>query len=63
MLKPPRNFNRMVLTMLVIAAISCQSGLLKNTNTRYIDPTIGNVAPLLNANRPIVHLPNQMIRL
>lgn len=28
----------------------------------YIDPTIGNVAPLLNANRPVVHLPNQMIR-
>ena len=28
----------------------------------YIDPTIGNVAPLLNSNRPVVHLPNQMIR-
>ncbi|MDR1402576.1 MAG: GH92 family glycosyl hydrolase [Tannerellaceae bacterium] len=29
---------------------------------RYIDPTIGNVAPLLNSNRPVVHLPNQMTR-
>ncbi|MEJ7738344.1 MAG: GH92 family glycosyl hydrolase [Chitinophagaceae bacterium] len=29
----------------------------------YIDPTIGNVAPLLNTNRPVVHLPNQMIRM
>ena len=28
----------------------------------YIDPTIGNVAPLLNTNRPVVHLPNQMVR-
>lgn len=28
----------------------------------YIDPTIGNVAPLLNTNRPVVHVPNQMIR-
>lgn len=31
--------------------------------TRYIDPTIGNIAPLLNTNRPIVHLPNQMVRM
>lgn len=29
----------------------------------YIDPTIGNVAPLLNSNRPVVHLPNQMVRM
>ncbi len=29
----------------------------------YIDPTIGNVAPLLNTNRPVVQLPNQMIRM
>jgi predicted alpha-1,2-mannosidase len=28
----------------------------------YIDPTIGNIAPLLNTNRPVVHLPNQMVR-
>lgn len=30
--------------------------------TDYIDPTIGNVAPMLNSNRPVVHLPNQMVR-
>ena len=34
----------------------------ENSNLRYIDPTIGNVAPLLNSNRPVVHLPNQMVR-
>lgn len=28
----------------------------------YIDPSIGNVAPMLNSNRPVAHLPNQMIR-
>ncbi len=28
----------------------------------YIDPNIGTVAPLLNMNRPVVHLPNQLIR-
>lgn len=33
-----------------------------NSNIKYIDPTIGNVAPLLNTNRPVVHLPNQMVR-
>lgn len=34
----------------------------ETSNLNYIDPTIGNVAPLLNSNRPVVHLPNQMIR-
>ncbi|HWZ34714.1 MAG TPA: glycoside hydrolase domain-containing protein, partial [Mucilaginibacter sp.] len=29
---------------------------------QYIDPLIGNIAPLLNTNRPVVHLPNQMVR-
>lgn len=28
----------------------------------YIDPSIGNVAPMLNSNRPVAHLPNQMVR-
>ncbi len=48
--------------------------ILKNTTAQetkqmvksgisYIDPTIGNVAPLLNSNRPVVHLPNQMVRM
>jgi predicted alpha-1,2-mannosidase len=33
-----------------------------SSNLKYIDPTIGNVAPLLNTNRPVVQLPNQMVR-
>jgi predicted alpha-1,2-mannosidase len=54
--------NRVVFPVLGIVMISCNSGSQENSNTSYIDPTIGNVAPLLNSNRPIVHLPNQMIR-
>ena len=32
------------------------------SNADYIDPTIGNVAPLLEPTRPTAHLPNQMVR-
>ncbi|GAB4038363.1 GH92 family glycosyl hydrolase [Spirosoma jeollabukense] len=40
----------------------------KNASTRsaalnYIDPTIGNIAPFYNTNRPVVQVPNQMIRM
>jgi predicted alpha-1,2-mannosidase len=51
--------------LLIIFLITFQSNKARsqeNTNLKYIDPTIGNVAPLLNSNRPVVHLPNQMIR-
>ena len=34
----------------------------ESSTVNYIDPTIGNIAPLLNSNRPVVHLPNQMVR-
>ena len=36
--------------------------ITEKSNTVYIDPTIGNVGQLLEPTRPIVHLPNQMIR-
>lgn len=39
-----------------------QQKTAKQSVVSYIDPTIGNVAPLLNSNRPVVHLPNQMVR-
>ena len=32
-------------------------------NTKYIDPTIGNVVPFLVPTYPTFHLPNQMIRM
>jgi len=53
---------KMVLAAIALTFFSCQSKLKENTNVRYIDPTIGNVAPLLNPNRPVVNLPNQMVR-
>ena len=31
-------------------------------NTRYVDPNIGGVAPLLTTKKPTVHRPNSMIR-
>jgi predicted alpha-1,2-mannosidase len=54
--------HKMGLTLLITTVISCQPHTLKNTNLNYIDPSIGNVAPLENPNRPVVQLPNQMIR-
>src|SRR5579863_10141490 len=32
------------------------------TNLSYVDPTIGNVAQLLEPTRPTAYLPNQLIR-
>jgi predicted alpha-1,2-mannosidase len=58
-----------VLTALVVTILGspgfgqATKGKAAATGLKYIDPTIGNVAPLLNTNRPIVHLPNQMIRM
>lgn len=46
--------------VLILLSISCDRQ--ETSSVHYIDTTIGNVAPLLNSNRPLVHLPNQMIR-
>ncbi|MEO5999446.1 MAG: glycoside hydrolase domain-containing protein, partial [Chitinophagaceae bacterium] len=43
--------------------IKAQEKGIVRSGVSYIDPTIGNVAPLLNSNRPVVHLPNQMVRM
>jgi len=50
--------------ILVFCQIAQSQGVKENrhSNLEYIDPTIGNVAPLENSNRPVVHLPNQMVR-
>lgn len=37
--------------------------LVESGNLKYVDPTIGNVAWLLQPTRPTVQLPNQMIRM
>ncbi len=56
------NSLKVLFTILGISLISCQSGTKNNSNTKYIDPTIGNVVPFENPNRPVVQLPNQMVR-
>lgn len=44
-----------------LALLSCNEA--KKSNVDYVDPTIGNIAPLLNTNRPVVQLPNQIVRM
>jgi predicted alpha-1,2-mannosidase len=56
---------RGLLVFCFTAATVCsaaQAQQAPKTGASYIDPTIGNFAPLLNSNRPVVHLPNQMVR-
>lgn len=53
---------KMIITAIILTVYNFQCRAQESTNLRYIDPTIGNVAPLLNTNRPVVHLPNQMVR-
>lgn len=38
------------------------SSCVSTDNTRYVDPNIGGVAPLLTTKKPTVHRPNSMIR-
>ena len=47
-----------VLSLCLISSIFSQED-----NTKYVDPTIGNVAQLLVPTYPTMHLPNQMIRM
>ena len=61
-------FSKTVLAVVAIGLMVIQTswgqrGKSATTDLNYIDPTIGNVAPLLNTNRPVVHLPNQMVRM
>ena len=58
MKKQLNNFRLIGICLLMCVTVR---GQVKN-NVDYIDPTIGNVAPLLNSNRPVVQLPNQMVR-
>ena len=58
------NFIVAVLITVIVQNIHAQEvKSISKSGVSYIDPTIGNVAPLLNSNRPVVHLPNQMVRM
>lgn len=54
-----------ILLFLIIAVSPVQltAQQLTRSNTMYIDPRIGNVGQLLEPTRPLVHLPNQVIRM
>ncbi|MBX3256758.1 MAG: GH92 family glycosyl hydrolase [Chitinophagaceae bacterium] len=56
-----------IINLAAIIAIACLPFVLpaqqtQKSNTFYIDPRIGNVGQLLEPTRPLVHLPNQVIR-
>lgn len=53
-----RSFGFLLLALLVGGLVRGQV----RSGVDYIDPFIGNVAPLLNTNRPVVQLPNQTVR-
>lgn len=53
---------KLVFVSILFLLLSVSCSFQETSSVYYIDPTIGNVAPLLNSNRPVVHLPNQLIR-
>lgn len=60
-----KQFSKKTIFVVLGSCIFFQTALsqqAKKTALSYIDPTIGNVAPLLNTNRPVVQLPNQAVR-
>ncbi|WP_026262466.1 GH92 family glycosyl hydrolase [Spirosoma panaciterrae] len=57
-----RGLASLLVSVLAAQFSLAQPGKPTNSALNYIDPTIGNVAPLLNTNRPVAHLPNQMVR-
>lgn len=48
---------------LLSLAQGSQEPFITQSNLSYVDPTIGNVAPLLQPTRPTIQLPNQMMRM
>ena len=68
-----RKINTLIRLSLLLVLAGTNAGFGQKSKNRtaagssdalqYIDPTIGNVAPLLNTNRPVVQLPNQMVRM
>ena len=57
-MKEFKNYLRVLLTLLTFNLSFAQED-----NTKYIDPTIGNVSRFLVPTYPTIHLPNQMLRM
>ncbi len=52
-----------IAVIIVLSICSMGSSFAQEDYTKYIDPTIGNVARFLVPTYPTIHLPNQMIRM
>src|ERR1700737_335853 len=56
-----------LLLLAVCNSLGCShvssDSVIASENLNYIDPTIGNVAQLLEPTRPTVYLPNEIIRM
>ncbi|MFY0653457.1 MAG: GH92 family glycosyl hydrolase [Cyclobacteriaceae bacterium] len=52
-----------VLGSIVVVIFFTTASFAQEDLTKYIDPTIGNVAPFLVPTHPAMHLPNQMLRM
>ncbi|MBE0654042.1 MAG: GH92 family glycosyl hydrolase, partial [Bacteroidales bacterium] len=54
---------KIIKALLLLASFYGLTSCVQPEFTKYIDPTIGNVAPFLVPTYPTMHLPNQMIRM
>ncbi len=54
---------KQLLIIIFLSVGLVHSSHAQEDNTKYIDPTIGNVVPFLVPTYPTFHLPNQMIRM
>jgi predicted alpha-1,2-mannosidase len=51
-----------IIILCISAPFAAGAQKVQGSNTRYIDPRIGNMGQLLEPTRPLTHLPNQVIR-
>jgi predicted alpha-1,2-mannosidase len=51
-----------VIAALLFTHCACLFAQVKPSNVSYVDPTIGGVGLILEPARPVVHLPNSMLR-
>ncbi len=54
---------RVVVVFVILSSFAFFTACSQEDFTKYIDPTIGNVAQFLVPTYPTMHLPNQMIRM
>ena len=63
MVKYKYHIMKKIITLIILSYVSILSSYSQEDFTKYVDPTIGNVARFLVPTYPTIHLPNQMIRM